>query len=120
LVNNGVITVYAPDGTQVTPNVATANPGTPMVQDTNGNFYTYAAGQDATIQNVVDTLGRTPVVVTRSGNQVFIDYLCEQSCNSANGDRARVTVNTASVTWTTQFNQNAGNWSANIPALQAM
>ena len=53
-------TVYAADGTQVYP----------ALQDTNGNYF------NASASNVVDTLGRIPVVATSSGNQVFLDYLC--------------------------------------------
>ena len=92
------MTVYAPDGAQVFP----------ALQDTNGNFYSNSAGQNSTFTNVVDTLGRIPVVTTFSGSQVFLDYLCLQGCNSANGDRARVTINTSTPAWATQFNQTAG------------
>lgn len=93
------MTVYAPDGSQVFP----------VLQDTNGNFYGNSAGQYSTFTNVVDTLGRIPVVTTFSGSQVFLDYLCLQGCNSANGDRARVTINTSTPGWATQFNQPSVN-----------
>ena len=92
------MTVYAPDGSQVFP----------TLQDTNGNFYSNSPGQYSTFTNVVDTLGRIPVVTTFSGSQVFLDYLCLQGCNSASGDRARVTINTSTPGWATQFNQTAG------------
>lgn len=90
------VTVYAPDGSQVFP----------VLQDTNGNFYSTAAGQNITFRNVVDTLGRIPVVPTFSGNQIFLDYLCLQGCNPSNGDRTRVTINFSSPSWATQFNQS--------------
>jgi RHS repeat-associated protein len=89
--------VLAPDGTQVAPAVS---PGTPM--DTNGNFFTAAPGQ--VFHDVVDTLGRTPVITTFSGNQTFLDYLCEQGCNPTNGDRARVTLNVEFIQYATHFN----------------
>jgi RHS repeat-associated protein len=53
---------------------------------------------------VIDTLGRTPVVTTFSSNQTFLDYLCEQGCNPASGDRARVTLNIGSIQYATHFN----------------
>lgn len=97
VINNAEVAVFSPDGTQV----ATT------LQDTNGNSYSYVNGQYVTFKNVVDTLGRTPVVTTfnsTSPTQAFIDYLCEAGCNPTNGDRARVVVNMASVNWTTHFN----------------
>jgi RHS repeat-associated protein len=97
VINNFSPIVYAPDGTQVAP---VETPGTPM--DTNGNFFTQASGQ--VFHDVIDTLGRTPVVTTFSGSQTFLDYLCEQGCNPANGDRARVILNTESIPYATHFN----------------
>jgi len=92
--NYSVVSVLAPDGTQVFPNI----------QDTNGNVYNTVQGQNGSTFNVVDTLGRTPVIATSSGNQWFLDYLCTQGCNTANGDRARVTVTSTSPSWATHFN----------------
>jgi RHS repeat-associated protein len=113
--NYSVASVLAPDGTQVYPNV----------QDTNGNTYNTVRGQDLFTNNVVDTLGRTPVIATSSGNQWFLDYLCTQGCNSAN-DRARVTVtSTSSPAWATHFNETnssgaVGEWSGPGSNLQSI
>jgi RHS repeat-associated protein len=108
VVDDNNITVYAPDGSRVTPLLtstsATVSPGTSMVQDTNGNFLTYALGSAPNTTNVVDSLGRIPVLTTFSGDQTFIDYLCEQGCNPSNGDRARITLNTVYIPIATQFN----------------
>jgi YD repeat-containing protein len=100
VINYTHMTVYAPDGSQVFP----------VLQDTNGNFYSTSAGQNS-FTDVVDTLGRTPVVTTFSGNQTFVDYLCPAGCNPANGDRARVTITSSASasSCTTQFNQASVN-----------
>ncbi len=90
ITNYTISAVYGADGTQVFPSV----------QDTNGNFFS----QDSN-GNVIDTLGRTPVVATRSGSQQFLDYLCEQGCNPGGSDRARTTTNLVPLTLTTNFNQ---------------
>lgn len=75
-------TIYAKDGTQVYP----------AVVDTNGNaFGTDAAG------NVVDTLGRIPVITTKNGNQLTFNILNSQ------GGRTPVTVILQSVPYATQF-----------------
>src|SRR5579859_3162815 len=103
VINNNNTAIYHSDGT-VEP-APISGPGATWLQDTNGNSYTFSQGQDTTVFNVVDSLGRTPVIVTRAGSQIFLDYLCEQGCNSGGGDRVRVTVNTAPVQWVTQFNQ---------------
>src|SRR6266481_1434272 len=111
VITNGLIAVYAPDGTQVATPPPSGSQGIPPggaeVQDTNGNFFTYAPGQYNTFVNVVDTLGRTPVITTfsSSDNQAFLDYLCEQGCNPAGGDRARITLNFSPLQYATQFNQ---------------
>ena len=100
VINYTHMTVYAPDGSQVFP----------VLQDTNGNFYSTSASQNF-FTDVVDTLGRTPVVTTFSGNQTFVDYLCPAGCNPANGDRARVTITSSASasSCTTQFNQASVN-----------
>jgi|GEM_PF-752730 len=108
VVDDNNITVYEPDGTRVTPLLtstsATVSPGTSMVQDTNGNYFTYANGSAPNTTNVVDSLGRIPVLTSFSNNQTFIDYLCEQGCNPTGGDRARITLNITYIPIATQFN----------------
>ncbi len=110
VITDGAVAVYAPDGTQVLipPSGGQPTPpGSPMVQDTNGNFSSYSPGQNSSFTNTVDTLGRTLVVTTFSGSQAFLDYLCEPGSSGCDPttNRARVTLNNATPNWTTQFNQ---------------
>ncbi len=102
VVTSGVTSVYAPDGTLVT------GPGTAAVQDTNGNFSSYSSG------NIVDTLGRVPVVTTSgSANQSFVDYLNSQ------GTRSRVTLTTVPLALATQFG-NGGDYTGTLQAIQSI
>jgi RHS repeat-associated protein len=78
------LTVYDTSGNQVYP----------VVQDTNGNFFS----QDAN-GNLVDTVGNTPVLVSNSGNQIYYDVL------AWNGSRQRYTVTTETIPFSTQFGQ---------------
>jgi RHS repeat-associated protein len=66
------------------------------VQDPNGNAWTKDANG-----NLVDTLGRTPVLVSTSGNQIYYDVL------TYGGGRARYTVTTETVNFNTAFNETA-------------
>jgi RHS repeat-associated protein len=109
--SNGSIStsVFESDGSQVV--IPGAAIGSAMVQDTNGNFVSIAPGQNVGVYNVVDALGRTPVIATFSGNQAFLDYLCvpgTSGCDPNNGNRARVTVTavSAGTNFTTSFNQS--------------
>src|SRR5579859_2921169 len=126
VITNGFIAVYAPDGTQVAIPPSGSQgipPGGALVQDANGNFLTYATGQYPGLVNVVDTLGRTPVITTfsSSGNQAFLDYLCEQGCNPSGGDRARITLNFSPLQYATQFNQpGIGEYSGTGDALTSI
>src|SRR5581483_4584225 len=74
--------VYAKDGTQVFP----------AMQDTNGNYFSTDANG-----NVIDTLGRTVVTTSSSGNQTFYDVLNSQ------GKTSRITVTTKSIQVATFF-----------------
>ncbi len=76
-------TVYAPDGTQVFPNV----------KDTNGNYF-----------DSQDTLGRTPVTVTTSCNG-NASQTCYDILNSQGGS-SRFTVTTTSISVNTSFGQS--------------
>jgi YD repeat-containing protein len=100
VVTNGVTSIFAPDGTLV------AGPGL-QVQDTNGNFSTYSAG------NVTDTLGRIPVITSGSGNQTFVDYLNPQ------GGRSRIILTTVPLALATQFG-TGGEYTGTLPALQSI
>ena len=87
------ITVYAPDGSQVFPSF----------KDKDGNYFSNdSAG------NVIDTLGRTPVLTTTSGNIVYYDILNEQ------GSRSRYTVNTEAV------NVSVPNYSGTLEVIQSV
>jgi RHS repeat-associated protein len=74
--------VFAPDGTQVFP----------TVMDTNGNFFSKDASG-----NIIDTLGRTPITVTPSGNTITYAVLNPQ------GTRTNITVTTTTISATTAF-----------------
>lgn len=70
------VTVWGPDGNQVYP----------IFKDTNGNYFSNDANG-----NVIDTLGRIPIIKTISGNNIFYDVL------NAQGTRSRYTVTTESI-----------------------
>jgi RHS repeat-associated protein len=67
--NYTTATVYAPDGTQVFPNV----------EDTNGNYYSVPNSNG----DVTDTLGRTPITTTVSGNTTTYAVLNSQGTTSS-------------------------------------
>jgi len=100
-------TVIAPDGSQVYANAMGAN-----FEDTNGNYYS----RD-TNNNVIDTLGRTPVVVTSScgTNQTCYDVLTSQGGTS----RSRWIVTTESISVNTAF-PVWGNWSGTLTSIQSI
>lgn len=74
------------------------SPLIPQVTDSNGNYFS----QD-TNGNLVDTLGRTPVLVSTSGNHIYYDVL------TYGGGRARYTVTTESINYSTAFGQEDVN-----------
>jgi RHS repeat-associated protein len=77
-------TVYGPDGTRIYP----------CCEDTNGNYFsTDASG------NLVDTLGRTPVTSSASGNVTTYTVLAPQNTT------AQFTVSTGSISVSTDFSQ---------------
>ena len=77
------MTIYAPDGRQIVTD-AEQTSGTP--KDLNGNYFSLDSNA-----NVIDTLGRTPVLMTTVGNQIFYDVLNGQ------GGRSRYTVTTENI-----------------------
>jgi RHS repeat-associated protein len=82
--NYSTVIIYARDGTQVYP----------RVEDANGNYFTTDANG-----NVIDTLGRTVVQQSTSGNQTFYDVLNSQ------GTTSRITVTTKQILVRTLFLQ---------------
>ncbi len=94
--------VHAPDGTSV---------GT--IKDTNGNFY--AADSN---YNIIDTSGRTPVIVTKdpaNSNIIYYDVL------ASDGSRSRFTVTTTSVSISTAFGQlYVTEYAGTITAIQSI
>jgi RHS repeat-associated protein len=102
--NYTTATVFAPDGTQVYPSV----------KDTNGNFFSSDANG-----NVIDTLGRKPVVTTTNCNgnshQICYDILNSQ------GTTSRTTVTTASISVHTNFGQSGvTEYSGSITVVQSV
>jgi RHS repeat-associated protein len=102
----GTVTVYAPNGKVVYP--------TSQGTDPNGNYYTLDPNG-----NVIDTLGRTPVVITPScngnSNQTCYDILNSQ------GTTSRVTVTTASIAVSTGFDESGvTEYSGNLTAIQSV
>ncbi len=95
----------------------------PQVVDRFGNFWTNDANG-----NLVDDLGRTPVITTVNGNTTYYDVLAPNGPISNNSARVRYTVTTAQVPISTQFQQsgvteyqnNGGNPSPTIPAIQSI
>jgi RHS repeat-associated protein len=66
----------------------------PQLQDTNGNFMSADSNG-----NLVDTLGRTPVLVSTNGNLIYYDVL------GPGGARLRYTVTTETISYSTAFNE---------------
>ncbi len=87
ITNYTAATIYAPDGTQVYPNV----------EDTNGNYYSSDSNG-----NVVDPLGRTPIQISTNsqGNQITYAVLNSQ------GHTSNYIVTTESIPVNTAFGQS--------------
>ncbi|HTV57679.1 MAG TPA: RHS repeat-associated core domain-containing protein [Verrucomicrobiae bacterium] len=93
--------VYAPDGTQIYPNV----------KDTNGNYYSAPDSSG----DVTDTLGRTPITTTTNGST--ITYAVS---NSAGGSYD-IVVTTESIPVNTAFGQSGvTEYSGNITVIQSI
>jgi RHS repeat-associated protein len=93
-------TIFAKDGTQVSPSV----------KDTNGNYFsTDGSG------NVIDTLGRTQIVTTVNGSSIYYDVLNSQGATS------RYTVTTETISVKTAFGQpGIAEYSGTLPAIQTI
>jgi RHS repeat-associated protein len=82
----------------------------PQKIDRNGNYFS----QDAN-GNLIDTLGRTPVITTTNGNQTYYDVLTYQ------GGRARYTVTTETINVNTSFGQSAvSEYAGALTAIQSI
>jgi len=102
--NSNVVTVLAPDGTQVYPSV----------KDTNGNYFSTDANG-----NAIDTLSRTPITATSTCNgnssQTCYDVL------NAKGTTSRFTVTTESISVSTSFGQaGVTEYSGTITVIQSI
>lgn len=81
-----------------------------IVSDTNGNYWSLDSNG-----NLVDTLGRTPVEVSTSGNHIYHDVL------TVGGTRSRYTVTTETVNYNTAFGQEAvTDTSGSFTAIQSI
>jgi RHS repeat-associated protein len=100
ITNYTTVVIYAPDGTQVYPNI----------EDTNGNFYSVNSNG-----NIVDTLGRTPITMTANGNTTTYAIL-----NSA-GSTSNFVVTTESIPVNTAFGQTGvAEYSGNVTVVQSI
>lgn len=102
--------------------------GNPIVVDNNGTqvypqvidrFGNY--GSEDGNGNLIDDLGRTPVIVTISGNVTYYDVLAPNGSINNGGTRVRYTVTTSQVTVFTHFNQSAvSEWAGNFYPIQSI
>jgi hypothetical protein len=56
-------------------------------------------------ENLIDDLGRTPVIVTTNGNVTYYDVLAPNGTINNNGLRVRCNVTTTPIPVSTQFNE---------------
>jgi YD repeat-containing protein len=106
------VTIYDKQGNQYNPSVIENNPPptTAEVVDANGNYWS----QDSS-GNLIDTLGRTPVQMSHSGNLIYYDVL------GYNGARNRYTVTTETISYHTDFNQtDVTELSGTFTAIQSI
>jgi RHS repeat-associated protein len=118
--NTPTLTGYAADGsgyyisvtnyTSVTIFDPNGNAVSPAPQDRNGNYFSTDANG-----NLIDTLGRTPVLKTVSGNLTYYDVL------TIGGATKRYTVTTETINVHTAFGQSAVNeYSGTLTAIQSI
>lgn len=102
--------------------------GSPLILDNNGNqvypqvidrFGNYWSS-DAN-GNLIDDVGRTPVIVTKNGSVTYYDVLAPNGPISNNGTRVRYTVTTAPLYVSTLFYQPAvSEWVGNFYPVQSI
>lgn len=89
---------------------ASGNQVYPSTIDRNGNYYSTDSNG-----NLVDTIGRTPVLKTINGNQTYYDVL------TSGGGRARYTVTTSTIPVQTGFGQQAvAEYIGNISVISSV
>lgn len=101
----------------ITINDANGNHVYPGVADRYGNYWSSDSNG-----NLIDDLGRTPVIVTANGNTTYYDVLAPNGPISNNGTRVRYTVTTAPVQISgTQFGEpGVTEWSGTISPVQSI
>ncbi len=88
----------------------------PQVTDRYGNYWSTDANG-----NLIDDLGRTPVIVTKNGNVTYYDVLAPNGPIDNNGLRVRYTVTTAPIQINTAFNeQPVQEWSGTLSPVQSI
>jgi len=88
----------------------------PQAIDRYGNYWSSDSNG-----NLIDDLGRTPVIVTTSGNATYYDVLAPNGTINNNGMRVRYTVTTAPIQVSTQFNQSGvAEWSGTLNPVQSI
>lgn len=101
---SGYYATLAPDGYGNVNVAVKDSAGTqvyPQVIDRFGNYWSSDANQ-----NLVDDLGRTPVIQTVSGNVTYYDVLAPNGPIQNNGTRVRYTITYAYYPISTAFNQS--------------
>jgi hypothetical protein len=101
--------VFAPDGTFVGSQYVATNH-----YDTNGNYQRNYFGGSTSI---IDTLGRTPILTTISGNTVYLDVL------NSTGGTSRYTVTLETVNGYTNFHAAGSpytDWQGSFKAIQSI
>jgi YD repeat-containing protein len=98
--SNGNAVVLDKNGTQVYPEVI----------DRYGNYWSLDNNE-----NLIDDIGRTPVIATTSGNITYYDVLAPNGPINNNGKRVRYTVTTTPIQVSTQFNETGVvEWSGTL------
>jgi len=112
LTNYTNVVIYDRQGNIYHPTYVGTNPpaNSPLIVDPNGNYFS----QDAS-GNLIDTLGRTPVLTSTSGNHIYYDVL------GYGGIRSRYTVTTETINFNTAFSQSGvTETSGSFTAIQSL
>ncbi|GGG75787.1 RHS repeat-associated core domain-containing protein [Edaphobacter dinghuensis] len=104
--SNGNAVVVDKNGTQVYPEVI----------DRYGNYWSLDNNE-----NLIDDLGRTPVIATTNGNVTYYDVLAPNGPINNNGTRVRYTVTTTPIQVSTQFNETGVvEWSGTLSPISSI
>ncbi len=88
----------------------------PQVIDRYGNYWSSDANG-----NLIDDVGRTPVITTVSGNVTYYDVLAPNGPINNNGTRVRYTVTTAPITISTHFQESdVSEWAGTFTPIQSI